>query len=183
MMNKGLVLEKASTVDIAASLDLLAIIESMRGKQVAFNHQVRDIGLTSICSFIHMSTLKNSKTPKIPNSDVTVVLHICKVDQYPFHWSERIFTRRVIWSNMFCGAFVVYCKYSQNCGTYWESERDSVWGENSNSIFNFFCFVQIAVQYTKKCSDLAISPTRWSKEMDHPVLTQGPICLFCQIRD
>ena len=40
----------------------------------------------------------------------------------------------------FVGAFVVYCKYCQNCGTYWESERHSVWGQNSNSIFNIFCF-------------------------------------------
>ena len=40
----------------------------------------------------------------------------------------------------FVGAFVVYCKYCQNCGTYWQSERHSVWGQNSNSIFNLFCF-------------------------------------------
>ena len=143
-MNKVLilVLGKASTVDIAASLDLLAIIESMRGKQVAFNHQVRDIGLTSICSFIHICLLWKTQRPpkfKILTSPkfCTSAMFINSIDQ------KQSLQEELFGPICFVGAFVVYWKYCQNCGTYWESERHSVWGQNSNSIF--FCFDQIVV--------------------------------------
>ena len=85
MMNKGLVLEKASTVDIAGSQDLLAIIESMGPPGCIQSSSERHWSTSIYCypaSFISFSGEKL----KILDCDVIAVLNICNVHhQYPFH--------------------------------------------------------------------------------------------------